>query len=76
MLVLRRRGASLTSRSAHLEVEKRMNGDVSEKASTVAELASSIEAIVNRILTLSSCGTWRRCEMLVGRGWMNDGMGD
>lgn len=54
---------------AYLEVEKRMKGDVSEKACTAAVLASSVEAIVNRIVDELLC-MWRRGGMFVGRdGW-------
>jgi hypothetical protein len=54
---------------AYLEVEKRMKGDVSEKACTAAVLASSVEAIVNRIVDKLLC-MWRQGGMFVGRdGW-------
>jgi hypothetical protein len=42
----------MTSMRAYLEVEKRMKGDVSENACTAVVLASSVEAIVNRIMNV------------------------
>lgn len=50
VLVVRGRGASSQARRAYLEVEKRMKGDVSEKACTAAVLVSSVVANVNRII--------------------------